>query len=106
MKIDTMILLPVAAVVASVLLFLAGRKRVSEVLALVASGVWLAVELVLFAWPLTHKFGSPGLVIGGCLVVAGVVVYLSTSNKREVTASTALAILGGVLVVGALGRLG
>ena len=36
----------------------------------------------------------------------GVIVYLRTSNKREVTASTVLAILGGVLVVGSLHTLG
>lgn len=46
------------------------------------------------------------MVLGGALVVCGVFVYLSTSNKREVTCSTALAILGGMLVVNSLGRLG
>jgi len=106
MKIDTTILLPVAAVVASVLLLMAGKKRIFEIVALIASGVWLAVELGLFAWPLKHRFGSLGLVIGGVLLVTGVAVYLNTENKREVTSSTVVAILGGVLVVGALGQLG
>lgn len=104
MKIDTAVLLPAAAVVASVLLLLAGRKRIFEIVALVASGIWLVVQLNVLTWPL--KGASPGLVIGGTLVVAGVAVYLNTSNKREVTAATVLAILGGVLVVNALGRLG
>jgi len=39
-------------------------------------------------------------------LVSGVIVYLNTSNKREVTASTVLAILGGVLILPALSALG
>jgi hypothetical protein len=106
MKIDTTTLLPVAAVVSSVLLLLAGRKRLFEILALAASAAWLLLELAVFAWPLTHRYASPGIVLGGTMLVSGIVVYLSTSNKREVTASTVVAILGGVLVAGALARLG
>ncbi len=104
MKIDTLILLPVAAVVASGLLLVAGKKRVFEIIALVASAAWLALTLGLFRWPI--KQASHALVIGATLMVTGVIVYLSTTNKREVTASTVLAILGGVLVAGALGHLG
>lgn len=104
MKIDTTILIPVAAVVASVLLLMAGRKRIFELIAVIASGVWLALHLGLFAWPLRQV--SHGLLIGGTLVVCGVFVYLKTTNKREVTCSTVLAILGGILLVTALGRVG
>jgi len=104
MKIDTTVLLPVAAVVASFLLLFAGRMRAFEIIALIASAAWLLVALGIVVWPL--KGASHGFVIGGTLFVTGVAVYLKTSNKREVTASTALAILGGVLVVGALGHLG
>ncbi|HWO21129.1 MAG TPA: hypothetical protein VNO30_20315 [Kofleriaceae bacterium] len=100
MKIDSGALQPVAAVVSSVLLLLAGRKRIFEIIALVASGVWLAVTIGLFKWPLSGV--KPGLVIGGALLVSGVLVYLKTSNKREVTASTVIAILGGILVFSAL----
>ncbi|MEO8699548.1 MAG: hypothetical protein ABI867_05865 [Kofleriaceae bacterium] len=100
MKIDTTILLPVTAVVSSLLLLVAGKKRIFEGIALVASVVWLIVELGVFAWPL--KSASHALVLGGTLLVTGVLVYLSTDNKREVTASTVISILGGVLVVGAL----
>lgn len=106
MKIDTTITIPVAAVVASVLLFLAGSKRILEIIALAASGAWLLLELDLFKWPFKQAILSPGMVLGGAMLIAGVLVYLRTSNKREVTASTVLAILGGVLVVGALGKLG
>jgi len=104
MKVDVAILLPVTAVVASVLLLLAGKKRVFELIAVVASGVWLAVQMGMFKWPI--KGVDSRLVIGGTLLATGVLVYLNTGNKREVTASTVLAILGGVLVVGALGTLG
>jgi hypothetical protein len=104
MKLHTDVLLPATAVVASVLLVLAGKKRIFEIIALIASGVWLALQMRVFKWPL--KDAHPGFVIGGTLVVCGVLVYLNTGNKREVTASTVLAILGGVLVVGALGTLG
>lgn len=101
MKIDTGALQPVAAVVASVLLLLAGRQRIFEIIALIASGVWLAVAIGVIKWPLAGV--KPGLAIGGALLVSGVIVYLKTSNKREVTASTVIAILGGILVFGALG---
>ena len=104
MKIDTGVLLPVTAVAASIVLLLAGRKRIFELIALVASGVWLLITLGVFRWPITSV--KQGLVIGGTLLVAGVAVYLRTSNKREVTASTVIAILGGILVVGALGTFG
>jgi hypothetical protein len=100
MKIDTTILLPVTAVVASALLLMAGKKRIFEVIALIASVAWILLELDFFDWPI--KKVSQGLVIGGTLLVTGVIVYLNTSNKREVTAATVLGILGGVLVVGAL----
>lgn len=106
MKIDATILVPVAAVVASVLLLMAGRKRVLEVIALAASAVWLVVALGVMRWPLNHRLASLGMVIGATLLVTGVAVYLRTTNKREVTASTVLAILGGTLVVGALAHLG
>jgi hypothetical protein len=101
MKIDTGVLQPVAAVVSSVLLLIAGRQRIFEVIALLASAVWLAITLTVFKWPISSV--KPGLAIGGALLVSGVVVYLKTSNKREVTASTVIAILGGILVFGALG---
>lgn len=101
---NTAFLQPVAAVVASVLLLLAGRKRVWEIVAVIASGAWLALDLGVVPWPL--RVVSSGLVIGSALVVAGVVVYLSTSNKREVTAATILTILGGILLLGSLGHLG
>jgi hypothetical protein len=102
MKIDTTTLIPVSAVVSSVLLLIAGKARVFEVIALAASVVWLAVELHLFNWPLSGRWLSPGIVIGGALLVTGIGVYLNTSNKREVTACTVLAILGGVLLVTSL----
>jgi hypothetical protein len=100
MKIDTGILLPTAAVVSSVLLLMAGRKRIFEIIAVVASAVWLVVHLGIMRWPITGA--SLGIVIGATLLVTGVLVYLKVTNKREVTASTVVAILGGILLVGAL----
>ena len=106
MTIDTTTLLPVAAVVASVLLLLAGKQRIFEIIAIIASAAWLGMSLNLFNWPLKGRYLSPGIVIGGLLVVSGVVVYLNTANKREVTCATVLTILGGMLVVQALALLG
>jgi len=106
MKIDTTVVIPVAAVVASVLLLMSGKKRVLEIIALVASGVWLLVNLDIVAWPLEHRLATADTIIGVTLLVTGVGVYLGTDNKREITASTGLAILGGVLLVGAVNRLG
>src|SRR5678815_1019853 len=105
MKLDTTIVLPVSAVVSSVLLLLAGKLRVFEVIALIASAAWLAVELQLFTWPLKNPNANPQMVLGAALLICGVAVYLKTSNKREVTASTVLAILGGVLVLTAAAHL-
>lgn len=105
MKIDTTFVLPSAAIVSSAVLLFAGAQRVFEILALAASVVWLLLELSVFDWPLHHKFASPGLVLGGVMVLSGLVVYLKTTDKREITASTVLAILGGMLVVGALAAL-
>jgi hypothetical protein len=102
MKIDTTILLPTAAVVSSVLLLMAGKKRMLELIALAASGVWLVVRLGVIAWPLKGSLASEPMVIGAILLVCGVLVYLKTSNKNEVTASTVIAILGGVLLANAL----
>ena len=99
---NTMLLLPITAVVASVMLMLAGKKRIVELIAVIASAVWLAISLGVIAWPL--KVASQGLVIGGTLLVTGVLVYLRVRNKREVTASTALIILGGILVAMWLAR--
>lgn len=99
-KIETALLLPVAAVVSSVLLLLAGSKRIFEVIALVASAAWLLLQLAVFEWPIADA--SPGLVLGGTLLATGVIVYLQTSNKREVTAATVIAILGGVQLIAAL----
>jgi len=99
---NTMLLLPITAVVASVMLMLAGKKRIVELIAVIASAVWLAISLGVIAWPL--KVASQGLVIGGTLLVTGVLVYLRVRNKREVTASTALIILGGILVAMWLSR--
>ena len=83
---------------------MAGKQRIFEIVALCASGTWLVLQLGLLRWPIS-KVAWP-LVIGGALLVAGILVYLKTDNKREVTASTVLAILGGVLVAGSLGTLG
>src|SRR5688500_16756483 len=58
MKLDTTVLLPVTAVVASVLLLLAGRKRILEIIAVAASGAWLAMALDIFSWPLKGKYLS------------------------------------------------
>ncbi|HEU0036155.1 MAG TPA: hypothetical protein VFQ53_36330 [Kofleriaceae bacterium] len=104
MKIDTLILLPIAAVVSSILLLMAGKKRIFELIAVIASAVWLTVQLGVIRWPI--KQASEGLVIGATLLICGLVVYLATNNKREVTASTVLSILGGVLLLTALKALG
>ena len=106
MKIDTTVMIPVAAVVSSVLLLLSGKKRVFEILAVIASVVWLLVSLGIFLWPLDHRFATADIVLGATLLITGVAVYLGTDNKREVTSSTVISILGGVLLVGAARHLG
>ena len=48
MKIDTTILLPVAAVIASLLLLVAGIERLFEAVALIASAAWLLFALGMY----------------------------------------------------------
>jgi hypothetical protein len=74
MKIDTTILLPVTAVVASALLLMAGKKRIFEIIALIASVAWILLELDFFDWPI--KKVSQGLVIGVVGTTAGLVIGL------------------------------
>jgi hypothetical protein len=105
MKVDTTTLVPVSSVVASVLLLLAGKTRIFELIALIASAAWLLVTLDVFDWPLKHRYLGMDMVIGGVLLICGIAVYLKTENKREVTASTVISILGGVLLLAALARL-
>jgi hypothetical protein len=100
MKIDSALLLPVASVVASGLLLVAGKTRVFEALAALGSLLWLLIALHLFNWPISSV--SPTLVIGATLLISGLMVYLNTDNKREVTASTVVGILGGVQLVAAM----
>jgi len=105
MKIDTPTLIPVAAVVSSALLLMAGRMRVFELIALIASAFWLIVSLGIMDWPLKNPKLNVDMVIGAALLICGIVVYLKTSNKREVTACTVLSVIGGVMLLHALGRL-
>lgn len=101
MKIDTNDIQPLAAVISSVLLLLAARQRVVEIIALIASCVWLAIALGIFKWPISGV--KPGLAIGVTLLISGIILHLRTSTKREVTAATVITVLGGILVFMALG---
>lgn len=101
MKIDTSDIQPLAAVISSVILLLAARQRVVEIIALIASSVWLALALGIFKWPISGV--KPGLAIGAALLISGIILHLRTSTKREVTAATVITVLGGILVFKALG---
>jgi hypothetical protein len=95
--------LAVAALAASAALFLSSQSRALAVVALVASGLEVAM-----AFRLLHLSvaGMPlGLVLGLCLAIPGVLAWLRVSAKTAVSASALIAFVGVLQVVVALGRM-
>jgi len=95
--------LAVAAFVAAILLALAPAQRLLSAIALVAGGVEVAM-----AFGLLHLTvaGVPlRLVLGLCLAIPGVVLWVRVSSKATISAATVLTLVGLLQVVASLGRL-
>ncbi len=95
--------LVVAALVASIALFLSGASRVLAIVALVASGVEVAMALGLVHLSVGRL--PLGLVLGVALAVPGVLVWLRSTGKTAVSAAVVVALVGAIQVAAALGRL-
>jgi hypothetical protein len=89
--------LAVAALAASIVLLFAAVGRPLAVVALVASG--LEVAMALGALRL-HVAGVPlGLVLGLALALPGLLAWLRASSKAAVSAATVVAVVGVLQVV-------
>ncbi len=95
--------LVVAALVASVALFLSGASRVLAIVALVASGVEVAMALGVVHLSVARL--PLGLVLGVALAVPGVLLWLRSSAKTAISAAVVVALVGALQVAAALGRL-
>ncbi len=95
--------LVVAALVASVALFLSGASRVLAIVALVASGVEVAMALGVVHLSVARL--PLGLVLGVALAVPGVLLWVRSSAKTAISAAVVVALVGALQVAAALGRL-
>jgi hypothetical protein len=92
--------LAVSALAASAILFLTGAARALAVLALVASGLEVAMALGLLR---LHVAGVPlGLGLGLLLAVPGLLAWLRASSKPAVSAAAIVAFAGVLQVFAAL----
>ncbi|HSN90614.1 MAG TPA: hypothetical protein VLS93_05260 [Anaeromyxobacteraceae bacterium] len=93
--------LAIAALAGSIALFVGSASRILAVIALIASGLEVAMALGLLHLSVA---GIPlRLVLGLCLAVPGVMIWLRASGKNTVAASTVVALVGILQVLLALG---
>ncbi|MDC0667887.1 hypothetical protein [Nannocystis radixulma] len=98
MNVATVLVL--AALSASILLFLRTRPRLLPILALVGSGVQ---ALMLFKVVSLGGTGLPlALLLGGLLAASGVLLYLRVSSKPLIAAATVVAMVGAIQVLSAV----
>ena len=97
------IALALSALVASAALLLSGASRTLAAIALVASGIEVAMALGLLHLSVAHL--PLGIVLGLALAVPGVLAWLRTGAKTAVSAAVIVAFVGALQVASALGRL-
>ncbi|HSN13544.1 MAG TPA: hypothetical protein VLT61_02875 [Anaeromyxobacteraceae bacterium] len=95
--------LAVAAFAASVLLFIAHANRGLALIALVASGLEVAMAFGLLALHLSISVPLQ-LVLGALIAVPAVLIWLRVSSKTAISAATVLALVGVLQVWLALVR--
>lgn len=92
--------LVLAALAASILLFLQVRPRLLPIIALAASGVEAVIAFNVIRLDLK---GVPlALILGAALAASGALLFLRVSNKRLVAAATTVTLVGGLQVLAAL----
>ncbi len=97
------IFLALSALVASIALFLAHASRTLALVALVASGIEVAMALGMLHLSVAHL--PLGIVLGLALAVPGVLVWMRSSAKTATSAAVIVAFVGAIQVASALGRL-
>jgi hypothetical protein len=94
-------ILAVSALAASAALFLSSASRALATVALVASGIEVAMALGLLR--LTVANVPLGIVLGLALAVPGLLAWLRTSAKTATSAAAIVAFVGALQVVSAIG---
>src|SRR5512144_1836965 len=97
------IALAISALVASAALLLSGASRTLAAIALVASGIEVAMALGLLHLSVAHL--PLGIVLGFALAIPGVLAWLSTGAKTAVSAAVIVTFVGALQIASALGRL-
>jgi hypothetical protein len=91
------------ALLGSIALFLTASTRALAIVALVSSGIEVAMALGLVHLSVGRL--PLGLVLGVALAVPAVLVWMRTTAKMAVSAAVVVALVGALQVVTALGRL-
>ncbi|HET8542400.1 MAG TPA: hypothetical protein VFL83_21180 [Anaeromyxobacter sp.] len=97
------IALALSALVASIVLFLSTSSRALAIVALVASGLEVAMALGLLHLSVARL--PLGIVLGFALAVPGALAWLRTSAKTATSAAAIVAFVGALQVATALGRM-
>jgi hypothetical protein len=97
------IALALSALAASAALLLSGASRTLAVIALVASGIEVAMALGLLHLSVARL--PLGIVLGFALAVPGVLAWLRTGAKTAVSAAVIVTFVGALQIASALGRL-
>src|SRR5512138_2602946 len=95
--------LALSALIGSIMLFLSTSSRAVALVALVASGIEVAMALGLLHLSVAHL--PLGIVLGLALAVPGVLAWLRSSAKTATSAAVIVAFVGALQVASALGRL-
>lgn len=97
MHVNLSTVLPVAAFVASILLFMNGKARTWAIVATIASGLMLSVALRLVRFSIVGV--SLNVVLGAALAVAGGFLYTQVARKHHVAAATVLVLVGVIVLL-------
>ncbi len=95
--------LAASALVASIVLVLSQASRVLAIVALVASGVEVAMALGMLHLSVAHL--HLGIVLGLALAIPGVLAWLRSSAKSATSAAVIVTFVGALQIATALGRL-
>ncbi len=95
--------LAASALVASIVLVLSQASRVLAIVALVASGVEVAMALGMLHLSVAHL--PLGIVLGLALAIPGVLAWLRSSAKSATSAAVIVTFVGAPQIATALGRL-
>ncbi len=94
--------LAVAGLAGAIFLVAGQAARLLGAVALIASAIEVAMAFGVVRFSVA---GVPlGLVLGLCLAVPGLLAWLRSPSKAGITASTVVALVGILQVIGAVGR--